>query len=168
MIAIDRVNELICLAVNYYKDNGSQLSVNSKIFVFKPNQLAPVFTIKHDQGISSIRQFRSLFIFVDLDSRIGVVSRNEAGDQSITEQENLTDDMNKMLLNAQAAADIVNNRNVTSANVSQKAVTSNGNSNGDELQFQKVIDVNTFQSAFTNMDGVQIDTLFERIIKIIK
>lgn len=168
LIAIDRVNELICLAVNYYKDNGSQLSVNSKIFVFKPNQLAPVFTIKHDQGISSIRQFRSLFIFVDLDSRIGVVSRNEAGDQSITEQENLTDDMNKMLLNAQAAADIVNNRNVTSANVSQKAVTSNGNSNGDELQFQKVIDVNTFQSAFTNMDGVQIDTLFERIIKIIK
>ncbi|CAH2355733.1 NET1-associated nuclear protein 1 [[Candida] railenensis] len=172
LIAIDKINELVCLAVNSYKENkeSNQLVINSKILVFKPDQLKPVFSVHHDQGISSIRQFRSSFIFVDLNSRVGVVSSStlSAKENIEGEDSDLSNDMSKMLIQAQAAADIVNSRAVSTT--SRSASTSNV-SNGhadEETQFDRTIDINTFQPIFENLDGVQIDSLFDKIVKIIK
>lgn len=174
LIAVDKVNELVCLAINYYNEKENNgLGVKSKILMFKPDQLEPVFTTHHDQGVSSLRHFRSLFIFVDLDSRVGLVSpvsvAEALGSEEEKEQEfNLAEDMSSMLLNAQATADIVNNRSITiGATSNGNGVHSNTVSDAEKgIEFNKVIDVNIFQPVFENLESVQIDTLFDRIIKI--
>lgn len=169
LIAIDLINKLICLGVNYYTSENDDFGVKSKVLLFKPDELKPVYIANHDQGISSIRQLNSSFIFVDLDSRIGVISSAgesfESSDGSVVESD-LANDMNNMLLNAQAAADVLTSRNISLQN-------SNGNKASnlnldDSAENIRAIDVNTFQPMFENLEGVQVDTLFERIMKIVK
>ena len=72
-----------------------------------------------------------------------------------------------MLLNAQAAADVMTNRNVSFGKANGKQLSDDLETD-DSVQINRVIDVNTFQPMFENLEGAQIDTLFERIMKIIK
>lgn len=170
LIAIDPVKKLICLGVNYYSNNADNFGIKSKILVFKPDELTPVHVSHHNQGISSIRQFHSSFIFVDLDSRIGIISSTNDTFESSTEsvpESDLANDMNNMLLNAQAAADVMTNRNVSFGKANGKQLSDDLETD-DSVQINRVIDVNTFQPMFENLEGAQIDTLFERIMKIIK
>lgn len=168
MIAVDPINKLICLAVNYYSNDDDNFSIKSKVMIFKPDQLKPVHIMNHDQGISSIRHSNSSFIFIDLDSRIGYVTPASSLIDNIIE-EDITNDMNKMLLKAQATADIINYRN---APVSHSSRTSNGTTDDatidESSEVVKALDVNSFQPIFENIEGVQIGTLFDRIVKIIQ
>lgn len=169
LIAIDPINKLICLAVNYYAHDIHDFSVKSKVLLFKPGELKPVHISRHDQGISSIRQFHSSFVFVDLDSRIGIISNSSEGFESSDEPEkvfDLANDMNTMLLNAQATADVMTNRDVSFHTSNGKQVSESIIDGNTEIN--KVIDVNTFQPVFENLEGAQIDTLFDRIMRVIK
>ncbi|KAK6454904.1 nucleolar protein NAN1 [Scheffersomyces xylosifermentans] len=166
LIAIDPINKLIALAVNYYNVDGEDFQINSKVLVFKPDQLKPLYSYTHQQGVASIRYLNSSFIFVDLSSRIGVVQPSSTSPFTISNEEtSLTRDMNNMLINAQATADVINNRNVSvSANSNKKA----SDGVGDSYEFNRVIDLNTFQPIFENSEGSQIDTLFDLIIKVLQ
>lgn len=170
LIAIDPIKKLICLGVNYYSNTGDSFAIKSKILVFKPDELTPLHVSYHSQGISSIRQYHSSFIFVDLDSRIGIISStNETYESSngSTQESDLASDMSNMLLNAQAAADVMTNRTV-SFNRANGRHFSDDLETDDSVEINRAIDMNTFQPMFENLEGVQIETLFERIMKIIK
>jgi len=160
LVTIDPLNKLIALAVNYY-DTSDHFKVCSKILIFKPHQLKPIHVQYHNQGISSIRYFNSSFIFVDLDSRIGMV---QSSSTNVHEDVGLTAGINSMLLNAQATADVINNRNITTKTNSQQASTDVD----DSEDVRRVLDLHTFQPVFENTDGVQLDTLFDRILKVIR
>ena len=75
--------------------------------------------------------------------------------------------MNNMLLNAQAESDVMTNLNVSFSKANGKQLSDDLETD-DSVQINRVIDVNTFQPMFENLEGAQIDTLFERIMKIIK
>ncbi|ODV78387.1 nucleolar protein NAN1 [Suhomyces tanzawaensis NRRL Y-17324] len=163
LITIDPLNKLVCLALNYY-NTEPDFSIKSKILIFNPNQIKPIYSSVHNQGISSIRHFNSSFIFVDLDSRVGVVQPSNVTETEQEETFDLTSDMNNMLINAQATADVINNRNVQI-----KLSGINGhNEKLDDVEFNRSLDLNTFQPIFENVEGIQIETLFDRIIKVIK
>lgn len=158
MIAIDPFRKLVCLAINFYDTLNGGFKVKSKILVFKPNQLKPIVSKYHHEGISSIRYFNSSFIFVDFESRVGIL-RNSSIDGK-NEQFSLEDDMSNMLINAQATADILNNTDLSSKN---PGITEN--SSDDFLEHSKVIGSNTFRPLFENIDGLTLETIFDRVIK---
>ncbi|KAK6464187.1 hypothetical protein DFJ63DRAFT_303030 [Scheffersomyces coipomensis] len=176
LICIDSRNNLICLVVNYYNDESNDFTINSKILIFKPDQLKPIYTQYHSQGISAIRYFNSSFIFVDLDTRVGLIQPTSASpynqieldedNESSNIADDLSNDINNMLISAQATADIINDRNITVHKQNQ----TNGNSDvtAGEIDFNRVIDVHTFQPIFENMEGLTIDSIFDRVTRILK
>lgn len=147
LISIDRSNQLICLGVNYYSKDNSDLNIKSKIFIFKPDQLKPVSVLDHNKGISSIRYFNSSFIFVDLNSTIGYISSSKLKLDKLDESLLKIDEPIKPRTQPQ----------------SQSAPVKID----DSSQVVKAIDVNTFQPVFDNIEGIQIDALFDRIVKIV-
>ena len=167
LIAIDPIKRLICLALNYYSEENNTLSIKSKILIFKPNQLKPICVQLHDQGVSSIRYFNSSFVFVDLDCRVGTIYSNEEITETI--ELGLTQEINNMLIAAQATADVINDRNVKTTVGHQ-----NGNKEGEMdidnsmAYAAKVVDLHTFQPIFQNIEGVQVESLFERIVNVLK
>ena len=168
LITIDPIRKLVCLALNYYSDEDNSLSIKSKILIFKPNQLKPVWVHLHDQGISSIRYFNSSFVFVDLDCRAGTIYSNEEITETV--EIGLTQEINNMLITAQATADVINDRNVKTTVGHQQ----NGNKEGEMdidnsvAYSPKVVDLHTFQPIFQNIEGVQVESLFERIVNVLK
>ncbi|KAK6867974.1 NET1-associated nuclear protein 1 [Candida tropicalis] len=174
LIAIDPVKKLICLALNYYdttatdNNDNEKFTIKSKILIFKPNQLKPISVQYHDTGVSSIRYFNSSFIFVDLDCRVGTIYNNATDDITDAVEIGLTQEINNMLITAQATADVINDRNVE-VKVGKQNKADDGMDIDDGLQYsQKVIDLHTFQPIFQNIEGVQIESLFDRIVNVLK
>ncbi|EAZ63940.2 Nucleolar protin NAN1 (U3 small nucleolar RNA-associated protein 17) (U3 snoRNA-associated protein 17) [Scheffersomyces stipitis CBS 6054] len=164
-IAVDIINKLICLAVNYYNDEGD-FEINSKVLIFKPNQLKPLYSHTHKQGISSIRYYNSSFVFVDLNSRIGIIQPTSNSPISLANNDDdLAKDMNNMLINAQATADLINNR---SLNTNTNSNVSSSQDIDESYEFNRVIDLNTFQPLFEKSDSASVETLFDLIVKVLK
>lgn len=153
---------LVCVATNYYVQKGSLLEVNARVLVFRPDRLEPVFAGTHPQAIAAVRPYQRAFAFVDADSRVGVISSATAAITAV-EEPDLARDMNAMLAAAQAAADVVSSRG-------RVLVRHSKNTKDVDMDLERttVVDVNTFVPVFENTEGVQLDTLFERIIKIVK
>ncbi|RLV96302.1 NET1-associated nuclear protein 1 [Spathaspora sp. JA1] len=155
LIAVDPIANIICLAVNYYhieQENNNEFKLHSKLLLFKPNQLKPIHVQSHNQGIASVRNYKNnSFVFVDLDSRVGTLNSSSI-DLSSKIESDLTHEISTMLINSRAGA-----TNVTH--------------NGEEEVEQgvtRVIDLHTIQPIFQNIEGVQIETLFDRIVKVLK
>lgn len=75
----------------------------------------------------------------------------------------LTNEINQMLITAQANVDLLNDGNAP--------VKYQSNGHADEIDdddASKVIDLHTFQPIFQNLDGIQIETIFDRISNILK
>lgn len=176
-IAVNQLNKLVCLGVNYYDviDNVSEqedlLLIKSKLIVFHPDSLEPVYVHNYHTGISSVRSYNSSFIFVDLDARVGVLLpliEKPFEEDEEEDSEDLTKAVKSMLLNAHATADVINNRNV-----SVRLRKINAGSEVPEIEVEvetasKLVDVHTFQPVFENLEGAQLENLFERIVKIIR
>ncbi|KAG7195015.1 uncharacterized protein KQ657_004127 [Scheffersomyces spartinae] len=169
-IAINQLTKSICLAINYYDTTkDAALVIKSKLVVFDPKSLEPIDVRDYHTGISCVRSYNSSFIFVDLDSRVGnflstTSSVDDQGDDDIQPQE-LTSAVKSMLLNAHATADIINNRNVS---MKLKNISSHDDDNiAENDTISKLVDVHTFQPVFENTEGVQLETLFDRIVKIL-
>lgn len=153
---------LVCVATNYYVQNGALLAVHARVLVFRPDRLEPVFAATHPQAISAVRPYQRAFAFVDADARVGIVS-SVTGNVSAGDEPDLTRDMNAMLAAAQAAADVVSSRGHVQVRGHKK-----DRDVDMDLERTTVVDVNTFVLVFENTEGVQLDTLFERIIKIVR
>ena len=165
LLAVDPLRQLLVLAVNYYVKEEQDVKINSKIFGFTPNKLEPIFVLTHSQGISSIRNLQSTFIFVDLDSRIGIISNDNIDIARNYDQEDIAAGINKVLLSAQATADVI----------SQKEIRFDDKNSGhrDLIDFNKnnyprAYDLNKFLAELGNIDGIQIDALFDQIVKVVK
>ncbi|CCE82808.1 Piso0_002555 [Millerozyma farinosa CBS 7064] len=168
LLAVDSVKQIICLAVNYYSEQDGDFGIRSKILLFKPDSLEPIFEYHHDQGISSVSYSQSSFLLVDLNFRVAVISEpshlsNLEGD---SEEEDLVTGMNKALVQARATADLMSYR-VPSKNLSHGKDTKTTDID-DSMKTRKTIDAHTFEPIFENLEGVRADSLFERIIKVIR
>ncbi|KAG7662763.1 NAN1 [[Candida] subhashii] len=173
LMAIDPVRKLICLGLNYYKAKGEEeFGIGSKLLVFKPDQLKPVHVEYHKQAISSIRYFNSSFVFVDLDYKVGTLHSSAVapGDEISQEIETgLVQEINNMLTNARATVEVINSRNVSVKTGQQNGSLDTQEEIDESMEFNnRAIDLHTFQPIFQNIEGVQIETLFDRIVKVLK
>ncbi|KAI5953018.1 NAN1 [Candida theae] len=167
LITIDPARNLICLAINSYSNFESdldKLQISSKLYIFKPNQLKPVSVHHHSSGIASVKTGADGFLFVDLDTRVGSLSSSLLDMESAGEITGLANEINQMLITAQANVDLLSDGNAP--------VRYQSNGHDDEAGFDeersKVIDLHTFQPIFQNLDGIQIESIFDRISNIVK
>ncbi|CUM63022.1 uncharacterized protein PRCAT00000584001 [Priceomyces carsonii] len=149
LIAIDPINKLVCLIGNYYSTKNDSLILSSKIMIFHPNQLKPLFIYHYEKGISSVRSINSSFVFVDVTARVGLIAGNDGSE--------FKNDISSIFVKPSAG---IVHENTTKRNLQV--------SSDEALESNKIVDINTFQPVFDNIEGVQIETLFDRIIKVIK
>ncbi|KAI5955182.1 NAN1 [Candida jiufengensis] len=160
LITIDPIKSLICLAINYYVEKEDNLQVSSKLYLFKPNQLQPIFVQNHPSGIASIRYDSGSFYLVDLECRVGSINSTLL---NVEEVSSITNDISQMLINAQANVDLLSYRenNTKSQNGKIEEIE-------DSSTTKKVIDLHTFQPIFQNLNGLEIENIFDRITNILK
>lgn len=168
LIAVDSVKQLICLAVNYYDEQDGDFGIRSKIFLFKPDSLEPIFEYHHDQGISSVSNSQSSFLLIDLNFRVALISEPSPllNLESDPDQEDLVTGMKKALVQARATADLMIYK--APSKTLSHGKDSNFTDIDDSMKMRKTIDAHTFEPIFENLEGVRADLLFERIIKVIK
>ncbi|CCG23745.1 Nan1 U3 snoRNP protein [Candida orthopsilosis Co 90-125] len=165
LTTVDSTRNLICLAVNSYANYESDLEnlqINSKLYIFKPDQLKPVSVHNHSSGIASVKSDANGFIFIDLETRVGSLNSTLLSVEN-NDVAGLTNEINQMLITAQANVDLLNDGNAP--------VKYQSNGHADEIDdddASKVIDLHTFQPIFQNLDGIQIETIFDRISNILK
>ncbi|ODQ80718.1 hypothetical protein BABINDRAFT_160944, partial [Babjeviella inositovora NRRL Y-12698] len=158
LLAVDAKHRLVAVAVNYHTKS---FDVKSKVYVFRPDSLQPVHVAEHDQAIASIRYVArsNAFVFVDVDARMGSLSSASATLFSALEMasasaaQDFATEISVLLQSAQATANIVNG-------VARMDID-------EDMAVTRVINANSFDAAFENLDGVSMENLFDRIIKAI-
>lgn len=166
MMTIDPSRNLICLAINSYTNYESDLEnlqIGSKLYIFKPDQLKPVSVQNHSLGIAAVRNDSNGFLFIDLETRVGSMNSALLEMESI-EVTGLANEINQMLITAQANVDLLDDGTTAPVKFQSNGQTENI----DEDDGSKVIDLHTFQPIFQNLDGIQIETIFDRISNILK
>ncbi|KAG7892086.1 hypothetical protein KL935_003652 [Ogataea polymorpha] len=146
LLAVDQNRGVFCFCVNYYTKT---YTLRSRIFVFEPEKLQPLYVSDHDTGISSVRFASGIssFVIVDTDSRIGVLG---AGVSSLQEQRELDRayELSTLLNNAKQMASI---RKTDSEAESER----------------KVLNSQIFEPILDNLEGLPLEALFDRVMKII-
>lgn len=157
LIAIDPVNNLVALVINYFNNT----EINSSVFIFKPQFLKPVYIGHHSQYIASIvfSPSSESFVFIDIDSRIGLVSPTLQRDTAVTAHVTYAHQLNVLLDSAKKHALLTRERRDRSedSELLENLEIINGNP----------LNANSFQTVLENTEGIQIESLFERIMNVI-
>lgn len=160
LVAVDGSKNLIAVAYNECHI-GAENSIHSTITIFDPHSLKPIHKSSFKKAIASLISSPSGFLFINTDSEVGVLApelkKNKIGN---SDEDDITAQMNKMLINAQAAA------NVLFAKTVNRAVENNDLEDSTKYTSQKTIDPALLLSIFSNVDGVGLDSLFEKVVRV--
>ncbi|KAM9919278.1 hypothetical protein OXX80_012739 [Metschnikowia pulcherrima] len=161
LVAVDPHRQLIAVAINQFSTEP-EFALRGKILLLRPDSLAPVFSTEHSSAIASITYTPSGFMFVDTDSRVGVIAPEIRQDLTGSAEDDLASQMSKMLVNAQATANVLFAR---SGEDSMRAESADAT---DKWTSHKAIDVAVLQPIFANIEGVSLDSLFERVVRAVQ
>lgn len=160
LIAADTLRNIIAVAVNQPKPYEGQ-GFGCKILIFSPSRLSPVHEIVHKQLVVSLTALPSGFVFVDSASRASLISPVA---RDLDSTENLAEQMNNLLVNAQAAANVLHARSVDGL----ASLEVDDNNDTEKWTSQRLLDLAHIEPIFTNIDGIALDTLFERIVRAVQ
>ena len=161
LVAVDPHRQLIAVAINQFSTEP-EFALRGKILLLRPDSLAPVFSTEHSLAIASITYTPSGFMFVDTDSRVGVIAPEIRQDLTGSAEDDLASQMSKMLVNAQATA------NVLFARSGEDSMRTESADATDKWTSHKAIDVAVLQPIFANIEGVSLDSLFERVVRAVQ
>lgn len=153
LITFNQNKNLIATAVNYY--NSEQKKINSKVFVFNSYSKIPIFIGDLDSYITSIEwNLESDFIFIDVNARIGIVSDSKITDDVDAAAIDYAQEMSILLQNAQSSSEIYKQ--------------TEDYDNTDEINGNnKLLDINSFSNLYENIDSIQLETLFDRVMQVL-
>lgn len=160
LVAVDTAKQLIAVAYNECSIDGD-FKVKSTVSIFEPNSLKPLYRTSYDKAIASIVATSSGFLFLNTDSEVGILAPEDRSNQtSQNEESNISEQMNKMLISAQAAA------NVLFAKTVKRNTQDEELADTSKLTLQKTIDPAFLLSIFSNVEGVGLDSLFEKVVRV--
>lgn len=160
LVAVDTNKQLIAVAYNEW-DTEAESSVYSTISVFSPNSLVPIYSTTSHKAIASLATTQAGFLFMNVDSEVGILSLEDKKKiAGIQQEDDISAQMNKMLINAQAAA------NVLFAKTVNRKVQSEQVEDSTKFTSQKSVDPALLLSIFNNVDGVGLDSLFEKVVRV--
>lgn len=162
----------IALAVNMQSVDESQnktLQYKSNILIFSSDLSEKIGTYQHDEYIAWIEwNHDSDFFFLDIQSRLGVVG--------VTVSTEMSDEVN----NEGVFDNLANESSRNFHDQLRKLTASKATQDIDEdqqdidLEFingnfaNKAINMNSFTSMMDNIQNIQMDTLFDRVMKVLK
>ncbi|KAF3985626.1 hypothetical protein FT663_05222 [Candidozyma haemuli var. vulneris] len=161
LIATDVQRNLVAVAVNQassYEGQGSK----SKILVFQPGTLTPIHEETHKQLIVSLSTSSSGFVLVDSATRAITISPVT---RDLGASDDLVDQMHNLLVSAQAAANVLHSRSVDNA---ANAVHTDEIDDSNKWTSHRLVDLTTIEPVFANVDGMALDTLFERVVRAVQ
>ncbi|CCC69135.1 hypothetical protein NCAS_0C01450 [Naumovozyma castellii] len=172
LIACDEVNGKVALVINQQVKGTT--SFKSNILVFNADLSSKIGSFTHDEYISWIGwNYDSDFIFLDIESRLGVVGttvNTEMLDE--VNKEGILDGLTSDNGNAIEGSEFTEQLRKLSSNLNKRSLTNEDEDQEDiELEFvngaknEKGINMNSFISMFENIQNVQMDTLFDSVIK---
>lgn len=160
LVAVDTSKQLIAVAYNELSEED-ETKAQSTISIFEPNSLVPLSKTSYNKAIASVVATSSGFLFLNTDSEVGILAPEDRSTQSSQNGENnIHEQMNKMLISAQAAANILFAKNVK-RNTQDEEI-----SDTSKLTLQKTIDSALLLSIFSNVEGVGLDSLFEKVVRV--
>lgn len=160
LVAVDSVRQIIAVATNYF-ETDPQIKLRGKLMVMKPDTLTPLYTCAHGLAIASITATPSGFVFVDTDSRIGLLAPQVKS--NLADSDDLATQMEKMLVSAQAAANVLYARAAET-----KADKFETTDDTEKWTSHKLIDTALLLPIFANVEGVSMDTLFEKVVRAVQ
>lgn len=161
IMAVDPERQVVCLAVNYYHE--SPFEVRLKLVVIDPSQTQPVATHQLYSGVAAVRYDPTThqFVFVDFELRLGTLTVEDS-DNGV--RVSMADAMKQKLLDAQITADIMSQRRAADSRTGTSTVEAI--EVGGEAAAPKPVDLNLIQPLFHL--AVELETLFDRIVKVIR
>lgn len=154
LICVNHEKSLICVAVNYF--NAASSKIEAQVFVFTPYSKTPVYSAHHDEYICGIQwNYDTDFIFIDLRSRIGLVTTTRLSEEPAEQHMDYAREMAVLLQRAQAEGELEKKK-------TQRSVVDGA----EEMNGSKQLDVNSFAGLFDSVD-VQLSTLFERVMQVV-
>lgn len=171
LISYDESSGRVALVVNQLPQGEKgkpALQYSSSVVVFDSDLTTKLGIFQHDEYISCIRwNYDTDFIFVDIQCRLGVVST--------TTSTEMLDELNREgALDALQSNEFEAQLKKLSGGQRERdhAMGEIGEEdavfefiNGDNSD--KLINMNSFTSMFENIDNVQMDTLFDRVMRVI-
>lgn len=172
LMAVDEDRDLICFCANYYHVNKSaksntKVEIRSRIFIFDPSSLKPVSIKDHECAIACVKYSKvvSGFILLDINSRVGVLNTVTSTfllEEERRKEEKKAYEMAMLLNNAQYVSEI------TAANsASSKKEKSEIGDDTEELAVHKPINPDRLESVLSNMEGLPVEALFDRVMNIL-
>lgn len=171
LISCDEKNGRVALVVNHKvldAEGRPTLNYASHVLVFNSDLSQKLGAFEHDEYISCIRwNFDTDFIFLDTKNRLGVVST--------TTSPEMLDEVDKEGALDQLASNEfeIELQKLTRAQKAQGLEPETDEKEEALLDFingdksGKLINMNSFTSMFENIENVQMDTLFDRVMKVI-
>lgn len=164
LLAVDDDRKLVCLCQNYYYANGPKsedaYSVRSRIFVFTPSSIKPVYIVDHRCAISGVSYSKKFsgFVLLDIDANVGIL--NTVTSKFLLEEEERKErqkayEMSTLLGNAQRVA----RASAVKRNIK--------NTDDDHVYDGKVLNPETFEPILDNMEGLPVETLFDRVMSVL-
>lgn len=160
LVAVDGTRQVIAVATNTFSVKKN-VHLRGKLMVFKPDSLKPLYTSQYLLAIASIENTSSGFVFVDTESRVGLLSPQNKS--KLVDTDDLAAQMEKIMVSAQAAANVLYARSAEEKLQREKV--------GDETEkwtSQKLVDTAVLLPIFANVEGVTMDTLFEKIVRAVQ
>lgn len=159
LVAVDEARQLIAVAYNEYVD-AEEGKVLGTILIFKMDSLKPVSKTVHKNTIASVVSTASGFLFINTKSEVGIVAQEDKRGLSQNSDDDLSQQMSNMLINAQAAANVLFAKTVNRSALNQDF------EDATKFASQKTLDPAFLLSIFSNVDGVSLDSLFEKVVRV--
>lgn len=168
LICCDDKNSRVALVINQQlKDSNNNITLNykSRVLVFNFDLSEKLGSFTHDEYISNISwNYGTDFIFMDIQCRLGVVSAavstemmDEINNEGVIDGLIPSNDFEKQLKRLSDQKQ----QNIHDVEEEISLDFINGDASG------KLINMNSFTNLFENIDNIQMDTLFDRVMKMI-
>lgn len=134
------------------------VALGQKISLFSPQSVTPVHQYTHNSRVISVVNSAAGFVFLDAHKRTGVL----ACVSDTKPDDDLAAHMDRLLLDAQAAANVLYSRPVSERTESVEA---------DSLEkwtAHRGLDAAALLPVFANVDGVSMASLFERVVRAVQ
>ncbi|SCU89475.1 LAFA_0E18338g1_1 [Lachancea sp. 'fantastica'] len=176
LMSCDENNGRVALVVNQQnKDSGKSAASDhsSRVFVFNADLTQKLGSFQHNEYISCIRWNHDTdFIFLDIKNRLGVVSTTTSAEMfEEVDKDAVMDLLDPTRFEVELKKLSSGNKNVANGNGGHEAEEEEEEEanldfiNGEKSQ--KLLNMNSFTSMFENLGNVQMDTLFDRVLKVI-
>lgn len=160
LVAVDGTRQVIAVATNTFSLKPN-VHLRGKLIVFKPDSMKPLYTSPHPMAVASIATTSSGFVFVDAESRVGLLAPQTKS--NLADTDDLATQMEKIMVSAQAAANVLYARSAE-----EKLQKDKVDDETEKWTSHKLVDTAVLLPIFANVEGVSMDTLFEKVVRAVQ